>query len=154
MLVLWVIEVFGQRKRLRRLAAQVLLAWLFALTSSVVNACVIEPDLRHEAVSSLQSSHGAAPSPGHLHTEQAPGHAHPDSHADKAPCAKFCDDESTSVPTIRQLVNPLGTVWLAPPPNAGLPVQSALESVGAFRVERGSQRARIPILFAFLRLTL
>ena len=34
-----VIEMFGQTQRLRRLAARVLLVWLFALTSGIVNAC-------------------------------------------------------------------------------------------------------------------
>ena len=52
------------RSRLRRLAAFVLLLWLFGLTSGVVNACVVASGLRHAA-------HAAAVEPAHA--QAAPG---------------------------------------------------------------------------------
>lgn len=122
-----------------------LLVWLFALATGIVNACVVEPVLRHAALSSTQQLQHAAGSVGHEH--QIP-------HADQPPCAKFCDDESASAPAVTQQVNPPNPVWLAPPPTLSLAVLSAPEPVGAFHAGYEPLRARIPIPIAFLRLTL
>ena len=52
--------MFGQRRRLRHLAAQVLLMWLFALGASIVNACALEPELRHAVTAASHVSRLAA----------------------------------------------------------------------------------------------
>ena len=75
--------MFRQRKNLCHLAPHLLLVGWFALTSSIVNACVVAPELRHEAGTS-----------GYVLPQGAAAHAHHNSHANNAPCAKFSADES------------------------------------------------------------
>jgi hypothetical protein len=48
-----------QLQRLRRLAVYVLFAWLFALTTGIVNACVVQAEL-HNSAQSVAHGDGAA----------------------------------------------------------------------------------------------
>ena len=146
--------MFGPRKRLRRLAACTLLVWLFALTTGIVNACVVEPDLRHVALSAQHEPRDATPAHPHEHAAATVGHEHQTPQGDTPACAKFCDDESASVPTVKQQTDLLNAVWLATPPTGSLAVQATHESVGGYRAESRLLHARIPIPIAFLRLTL
>jgi len=132
--------MFGQRKRLSRLAAHVLLVWLFALTMGIVNACVLEPETHHGAAA--VTHHASA----HTH--------HGSAHADKAICIKFCDEPSMGAQILKQQFDPFDGTWLVPAP-AGLPVISTTVHVAdAFHAAHELWRPAIPIPIAFLRLTL
>ena len=128
--------MFSQRKLMRRWVAQMLLMWLFALTTGIVNACVIEREL------------------GLAHDMSAVEHERPSSLADNPLCAKFCADESVSAPVLKQQSDPQTTIWLEPPPTVSMAVQAALEPVRAHDTQRAPEHLRVPIPIAFLRLTL
>ena len=106
-------QMFGQRKQLRRLAAHLLLGWLFALTTGIVNACVVEPASRHSALPAALHVDPAAQAHHDEHVGAAVKHAHPSPHADTITCAKFCDETSTPAPTGGQPMQPLNAVGLA-----------------------------------------
>jgi len=146
--------MFGQQARLRRTATRVLLVWLFALTSSVANACVMEPGLRHAPLATTDSHHPAPPTHPHEHCARAPGHDHPQTPSGKAPCAKCCDEESARRTDRQEADRLLSAVWLAPPPYVSGPVQTLRGPVRAFNAEHWHVHARVPIPIAFLRLTL
>ena len=146
--------MFGQRKLLRRLAAQMLLVWLFALTTGIDNACVIEPELRHAALSTLHEHRGGTHLRSHAHDKITLAHQHPSPQADIPPCAKFCADDSVSAPILKQQSDPPPTVWLAAPPTVSLAGQAALAPVRVHAAERAPEHTRVPIPIAFLRLTL
>ncbi|MBI5716366.1 MAG: hypothetical protein HZC37_01610 [Burkholderiales bacterium] len=92
----------ASRHRKRRIAFTMLLVWMFALLSGVVNACLTEP--RGE------------PAPGGPHASQAEyaakvavrphavGQARQNEHPDKAPCLKACDESSRTL--LKQLPKP------------------------------------------------
>lgn len=130
-------QLFGRRRRLRVLAAYLLLAWLFALTSSVTHAC-------------------AAAAHAHAH---APGAASPDreppQHRHETPCDKFCDDESLSPPTsFKQPFDPLHLDGLPPVPAACCAALAQSESAAVRRAGGEPLPAHVPISIAFLRLRL
>jgi hypothetical protein len=148
--------MFGQRNRLRRLAAHMLLVWLFALASSIVNACVADHGPQRVVAASAQNDlHTQHP---HHHAQTTPGdeveHVHWLPTAESGACAKFCVDNSTSTPVYKQQLDPLATVWLAPPPTASAHAHIALQQLGALHTEQLPFGARIPIPIAYLRLTL
>lgn len=146
--------MFGQQVRLRRLAAHVLFVWLFALTSSIANACVMEPGLRHAPLATTDRHDAEARIHRHEHDVRALGHEHPEPPDDKAPCAKFCDEQSASAPTVKRQMDLLSVAWPAPPPYVSGPLRALRGSDRAFDAEHGTVHARIPIPIAFLRLTL
>ena len=147
--------MFGQRRRLRLIAAHMLLVWFFALASGVANACIVEPELRNAALSGSHDHSGNSQAHQHSHSGGSIGQEDPSQHSDNAPCVKFCEQESIGTPPVKQQVDPASAVPLAPPPSAALTVQMVLERAGAFRVEPAFLLyGRIPIPIAFLRLTL
>ena len=146
--------MFGQRKLLRRSAAQMLLVWLFALTTGIVNACVIEPESRPAALSTLHEHRSGTHMHSLAHDMIAVAHEHPSPQADNPLCAKFCADDSVSAPILKQQSDTPRTVWLAAPPTGSLAVQAALEPVRGHDAERAPKHARVPIPIAFVRLTL
>lgn len=141
--------MFGQPQRLRRLAAQVLLMWLFALASCVVNACMLAPGAQHAAYGdpAQQGQHA------HMPCGLADGHSSPP--ASKTPCAKFCEEPSANAQTVNiqpnDTFNPVG-LPMGPPPSFGTPV--LVEVVDTPSPEPVIWRASVPIPIAFLRLTL
>jgi hypothetical protein len=95
------------RRQLRRSAGVTLFAWLFALLSGAVNACLIQPsatDLARSNVSLVGPLVGEVAGPGQAtrQIENAQHHAH-DEHGGpvdglgEAGCLKFCADESSAV---------------------------------------------------------
>ena len=145
------------QRRLRRLAAYVLLVWLFALGSGIVNACVVAVELRHveHAAVQVQHDHGAMA----VHAG-APEHPHPGAHDDggsnlaQPPCERFCDGPPAAPQGDKQSGNPLGAAWLAaaPLPSFDFP---PLARASATTPDAGPRWvATIPIPIAFLRLTL
>jgi len=104
--------MFGQRNLRRRLAAQMLLVWLFALTTGIVNACVIGPELRQAAQSAAHELRGGGRAHPHEQTNPqahpqvlgmaSQANGHPPQQVDNAPCAKFCAGESVSAPVLKR----------------------------------------------------
>ena len=95
------------RRHLRRSACVTLFAWLFALLSGAVNACLIQPsatDLARANVSLAGPLVGGVAGPGQAtrQIENAQHHAG-DKHGapvddlGEAGCLKFCADESSAV---------------------------------------------------------
>jgi hypothetical protein len=92
-------KLFSNTRSRRNTAFMVLLAWLFALTSGVANACLLQAPETHAHIIAT-AGHPAiadapALSPGH--TGDLAGH-HDDSPSFNAPCLKVCDDGSRSLP--------------------------------------------------------
>ena len=133
------------------MAAHMLLVWLLALTTGIVNACIVEPGSRPAAIPASHQHHDATRHHEHAADALAGGHSAP--HADKAACAKFCDDKSASLPSGKP-GDPIDAVLFAPPPTGFLAVQEAQEAVGAFHAGQGLPPPRVAIPIAFLRLTL
>jgi len=135
--------MFGRRKRLRRVAAHVLLVWLFALTTGIVNACVL----------AAQTHHGVTAVTSHQHDAFADAHYGP-AHAAKAICIKFRDEPAAGAQMLKQQFDPFNGAWLvlAPP---GLPhIGTTAHVADAFHAAHELGRPAIPIPVAFLRLTL
>ena len=133
------------RRTIRRQAAALLLAWVFALVSGVVNACIVGLD-----------AGGADHVAGHGHSwVAAETHDHGPVPEVTTPCAKFCDDESSSVPPAPGSTAQVSFgAWMAPAP---LPAWTAPVRRGgpdAFIGPAAEGPGRIPIPIAFLRLAL
>lgn len=146
-----------QSARVRRRAAQVLLVWLFALASGLVNACVIAPQLysvkteqRQAPISDAMSSaagqmdHAGCPDcPDEGTTSVSPG-----------PCGKFCLDESSSVPTAKLVLDPAPALGIALVPTLALSVAEAAPRLVPRPDASPPPKARVPVPIAFLRLAL
>lgn len=146
--------MFGQRQRLRRLAAQVLLMWLFTLTSCVVNACMLAPGAQHAMQGDPKQQPVAQQEP-HAHAPCGLADKHSSLPASKTPCAKFCEEPSANAQTVNVQPNDtFNPVWLpmGPPLTLGTPV--LMEVVDTPSAEPVIWRASVPIPIAFLRLTL
>lgn len=136
------------RTQLRRLAAYVLLVWLFGLGSGIVNACVVKSQLRDVAQVTLHSGHDHA-----AMDSSAAGHD-PDSEHAKPPCERLCDGPPAAPQADHQPANPLSGLWLAAAP---LPFSQFQTLANLSESRTGTAvraRAGIPISIAFLRLTL
>lgn len=148
------------RRSLRRVAATSLFAWVFALLSGVVNACLVPQHAPGDgrSVRSLPNLQADAP----VHAAQVGDHTH--RHADhgqddavnevaKAACVKFCVEEPSALaqaklaqPELPMLAGPAGARW---------PVATALVTAAAPWL-RGEQPATVgpPLFIRLLRLTL
>lgn len=89
--------LFNPRAK-RNTVFMVLLVWLFALASGVVNACLLEARQTHSHFATATLSETAAHA-----SVIVPGHAgavadHVDDSHFKAPCLKVCDDGTRSFP--------------------------------------------------------
>ena len=103
-----------------------LLVWLFALATGVVNACVLQPEARH----------GGA------------------SHNGDTPCAKFCDEPATAAQVLAQQTDAFVVLGLPPAPGHGLRVDATAQLANVACAEPAPRPAAIPIPIAFLRLAL
>ena len=146
--------MFGQRRRLRVVAAQVLLTWLFALGAGIVNACVLEPELRHPVTNASHDQHHSGSGSHHHDTHHSGGHDRPSPHANNAPCAKFCDEPSTGAQTLQPQIDPFHAIGLAAPPVNSLTLDATPPVGRAFAADHEQWRPAIPIRLAFLRLAL
>jgi len=146
------------RRHLRRTAAVTLSAWLLALLATVVNACLLQPDLRNASASSalvrvalsepvvraFQVEHGD-------HGPRA-GQADDSADASQASCLKFCDDESSTVakgetaqPGLAGLPVAFRTNWHAVVPATAVAMRTSVERP----LSQGP-----PLVIRFLRLTI
>lgn len=146
--------MFGPRKRIRHVAAHVLLVWLFALGVGIVNACVLEPDLRHGLAASAPDGHGHAV-PLDSHEGHVAGvHDHSAPQGGKLPCVKFCDEPSFGAQTVKQQIDPFSSVSPGPVPSGSMVVEQVPVAVRPQATDPTRWRPAIPISIAFLRLTL
>ena len=116
-------KFFANTRIKRNTAFIVLLVWLFALASSVANACFLETHGPHS-----QAAKASAPLTTHAPAEvlaQLGSHAghHDDSDSSEEPCLKVCDDGTHTLPKAYSAVDhndpgpaPLfTTLWTGPP---------------------------------------
>ena len=81
----------------RATAWVVLLAWLFALSAGVANACLLETQRSHTHQSAGGGESHSAPTRSAGHRAAQPGTGdHHDRLASKAPCQKVCDETAQS----------------------------------------------------------
>ena len=91
-------KFFANTRLKRNSAFMVLLVWLFALASSVANACFLETRKLHSAAakeSASPTSHAPAELPAQPGTNA--GH-HDDSDSTQESCLKVCDDGTHTLP--------------------------------------------------------
>ena len=147
--------MFSQRQRLRRIAVPVLLAWLFMLTTGIVNACVLASApgdsgaiaTRHE--SATATSHAGC---GMLAATS--DHGHHSRHQGMSACAKAFNAPSTGAQALKHKLDPITAVWLAPAP-VGAPLTVApVLGIDRSVADPDPGPPAIPIRIAFLRLTL
>lgn len=138
-------------QRVRRLAAKVLLAWLFALATGLVNACVITPASmsgRGDLPAALQAAsvdhHSGCPE---CPDEDSPGLL-------QGPCAKFCADESTSVPAAKPAFKASLGLGVAVVPTMALSVVAPAPLPAQRHLDAPPPPARTSVPIALLRLTL
>lgn len=132
------------RSRLRRLAAYVLLAWLFALASGIVNACVLGE--AHDCAAAMSHANGHAGVAMHDHG----AHQHPG----EPPCELLCDAPAAARTAGNELGSALAGLWLTPAPLPSVAVRLLpLHSEPAPPAEV-PRRLAVPLPIAYARLTL
>lgn len=142
------------RTRLRRLAACVLLLWLFGLTSGVVNACVVASGLRHAAHAAAAEAAQDRATPA-ADAAAAAGWQHDhDGHHEKPPCERLCDEPAAPTQADKQQASPLSGFWLAAAPLASVPQWPAMVRTAPLARGATASRTAIPIPIAYLRLAL
>ena len=157
------LSLSSTRSRLRFVAFHLLWIWLLALSTGIVNACVVSvPDLQQRSSAAPHQPHDTVVHVHHDagvedHQTHQHGHQHEHQHdapgTQSPPCAKFCDDESATVPTYKSPSEPTGKVWMFALPSAPL-VAAAGALPTSWRLLRDSpRRVGVPIRIAFLRLT-
>ena len=88
-------------RRNRSTALVMLLLWLFAVSSGIVNACVLQPHETDAHLAGVQpSTHATAVMAGHVET--LVGHEGT-LDASMAPCLKVCDDSSQALIKLQPL---------------------------------------------------
>jgi hypothetical protein len=88
---------FADNRTKRHTAMMVLLVWLFALASSVANACFLETDQPH-ARAAKKSAATTAQAPAALLAPTADADHHDGSDGTKESCLKVCDDGTHTLP--------------------------------------------------------
>lgn len=89
---------FSNTRAKRNTASVVLLVWLFALASSVANACFMETDEPHSmAAKNAAATTSQAPAELLAQLGNDAGH-HDDSDGTKESCLKVCDDRTHALP--------------------------------------------------------
>ena len=116
-------KFFSDTRTKRHTACVMLLVWLFALASSVANACFLETNQAHARAAS-KSAHTMieAPAGSHAQPGNDAGH-HDSSDGMKESCLKVCDDGKHTLPNAYAGVDhndpdpaPLvATLWTAAP---------------------------------------
>lgn len=145
--------MLAQTQRLRRLAVHVLLAWLFALSTGIVNACVVQAGLPNSADSVAHGNHEAVKALDQAEVSGGTGDDH-ESHPGNPPCERCCDEPSALPQAAKQHSEPLNGFWLASAPAPSFTFQAVSEANGTLDSRHIRWRAAIPISIAFLRLTL
>ena len=134
-----------QTQHLRRLAVHVLLLWLFAFSTGIVNACVVQMHLAQSEHAMLHAGHD---------TNVAPCHDQEADHSN-LPCERFCDEPSAVAQPVKQQSDTTSHSWPAAAPAPSFEFR-ALSGAGNGTLASIPLRwaATVPIPIAFLRLTL
>ena len=142
------------RSRLRRLAACVLLLWVFGLASGIANACVLGSDSHHASHAAAGAVHVHHDGMAMDHMDGHAAHEHPADHG-KPPCEQLCDAPAAARTADHELASALAGFWLAPAPLPAV-VLRALEPPVRGALPGAAPRVRdgVPLPIAFLRLTL
>ena len=124
---------FSNKRTRRNTAVAALLVWLFALSSGIANACLLEAPTKHSHSHTHSHAAKAGSELDHAHvgvTEHSAAVASDEHHADvpKDACLKVCDDglkATVKLQTSSDLLDPgmppvVGIVW-----NTATPVASA-----------------------------
>ena len=138
---------------MRHTAFLVLLVWLFAMGSGMVNACLLEARGSQSHVATASSSETAhAPVAFTDHEEAVVGHGH-DSEPAKAPCLKVCDDESRSL--LKQQSG-VGPTELGPAPLVAIlwTVTTSVASAPLRMDDRQPLAPELPLRVRYARLAL
>lgn len=94
-------KLFSNIRAKRSTAFAVLLAWLFAVASGVVNACLLEvPGAHANAAMAAPSQTTHAPAEWAGPARAVAGHGE-DSEASRELCLNVCDDDARSIPNMR-----------------------------------------------------
>lgn len=150
--------MFTQPQRLRRFAVHVLLVWLFALGTGIVNACVVQLHMQqpthaaaHDAQAMIAGAVDEEADCASLH-----GHQQAGDQADhgRPACERLCDAPSVAPQPEKQQSNLLSGFWLAPAPVPSFDFQSSVEPLRNAPRDDARWRKSIPISIAFLRLAL
>jgi hypothetical protein len=142
------------RSRLRRLAAHVLVLWVFGLASGIVNACVLGSDTRHAVHAAAVAVHVHHAGMVMDDMDSHDGHEPAADHG-KPACERLCDAPVAARTADNELASALAGFWLAPAPlptialRALEPADRAAPPAAALRL-----RQAVPVPIAFLRLTL
>lgn len=92
-------KLFSNTRARRNTAFMVLLVWLFALTSGVANACLLQAPEVHAHIIATAGYSALSDATAILPVQAGDlADHHDDSPSSKAPCLKVCDDGSRSVP--------------------------------------------------------
>lgn len=154
--------MFTHPQRLRRFAAHVLLVWLFALGTGIVNACVVQLHILQPAQAAAdvamhdQGQMAAAIDDEEADCATAYGLPPTGDQADRThpPCERLCDAPSVAPQPEKQQSNLLSGFWLAPAPAPSFDFKSSIEAVRIAPSDDARWRRAIPISIAFLRLAL
>ena len=153
--------MFTRPQRLRRFAVHVLLVWLFALGTGIVNACVVQLHMQQPAQVAVQPALHDNQQVAALDDEEADCatlHAHhqqgDQADPSRLPCERLCDAPSVAPQPEKQQSTLLSGFWLAPAPVPSFDFQSSVEPAGIAPSEDARWRRTIPIAIAFLRLAL
>ena len=91
-------KFFADTRTKRHTAFVVLLVWMFALASSVANACFLETDQPHSRAMK-KSAATTVEAPAGLHTQLGTDAGrHDESDGTKESCLKVCDDGTHTLP--------------------------------------------------------
>jgi hypothetical protein len=149
------------RRRLRRTVWLIMIAWLFALTSGVVNACLlVSPGAERIGVAPPGHSSAGTPekSSGLVNDIGRLGHVGPDAPSEHEQgagadsCLKFCDDGSSALSkSTSSTADPGVSIFAAVAPWCPIVSGARLAS----RLSLGEPTAHgPPVVIRFLRLTL
>jgi hypothetical protein len=146
--------MFSRRQTLRRWAAMTLLLWLFGVGAGVAHAC-LAPNLVAPGDESGALATPAEAASGHTACHDAgPTHDH-EGLQGKTNCQDFCDKASVSIPPLKTALDDvLGAALLFPVVAGIAPVPALAPVQHAVPRRDGALAPPVPIVIAFLRLTL
>jgi hypothetical protein len=138
--------MLSDRRRLRRWAAQVLLAWLFGLAMGVANACALGEQAHHSSEAATMDAADAVQKHPHGGEQGDPS---------KVNCLDFCEKSSIAAPQLKVVGDALAALGFALPVSCPLSVSGLAESiVGRLAVDAPNLPGGPPPRIAFQRLAL
>lgn len=146
--------MFMSRRRLRSLAAGMLLVWLGALGAGTVNACIGPPAGLHLPDTGLHAG-PAGTSGQHAPPVDGPSGPMPAAPSDgPTACGQFCGDQSAGLSVVAPPASALAAAGLALLPSLGLALQRARPFPGPWITGPGQGPPAVAVPIAFLRLVL